>query len=101
MNLIRRQRLAEEFFNECLDILQAKGHDYSQDQDASSNFKKIAHMLDLPVEKVFNFFIACKLARLEELLDKEPENESVEDSLRDLANYSFLRYAYDKEKNGK
>ena len=23
------------------------------------------------------------------------------DTLKDLANYSFLRYAYDKEKNGK
>ena len=101
MNLKTRQKLARGFFDECLVILDAKGKDYSQDEDASSNFKKIAHMLDLPVEKVFNFFIACKLARLEELLDKEPENESVADTLKDLANYAFLRYAYDKEADGK
>ena len=98
MNLIQRQKHAYNFFDECIVILDKKGKDYSPDQYASSNLKKIAHMLDLPVEKVFNFFIACKLARLEEQLDKEPENESVEDTLKDLANYAFLRYAYNKEK---
>lgn len=97
MNLKERKELAKVFFNDCLEILDKKGKDYSHDGDASSNFKKIGHMLDLPTEKIFSFFMACKIARIVELFDKEPENESVEDSLKDLVNYAFLRYAYDKE----
>lgn len=97
MNLKNRRKKATDFFNECLNVLSNKGHDYSKEEDAYSNFKKIANMLDLPVKKVFNFFLACKVARLVELIDKEPNNESVRDTLVDLANYSCLRAVYEEE----
>lgn len=43
-------------------------------------------------DKVYVWPIACKLARLSVLLssDKEPNNESIEDSLIDIANYIIL-----------
>lgn len=96
MTLKERRTKATEFFNECLGIMQSKGEDYSKSENAYSNFEKIANMLDIPIRKVFNFFIACKIARLEELLTKEPNNESVKDTMLDLCNYSCLAAIYEE-----
>ena len=90
------QKLSTEFFNECLAIMGKKRSDYSKDDDAFYNFKKIANMLDVSVEKVFDFFLACKLARLEALLTGTPENETVSDTLIDTANYACLKSIYMK-----
>lgn len=97
MNLKERRIRAQEFFNEGLNVMDSKGHDYSQEDDAYSSFKKIANMLDIPVKKVFDFFLACKVSRLEELLKKEANNESVRDTLIDLSNYACLRAVYEED----
>ena len=100
MNHTQQERIAEKFFEECLDILTSKAHDYASDKDVFSNFKKIGMMVDIPVEKVFLQFMSVKLARLVELMDKEAKHESVYDSLRDLANYACLMALYLNSKEG-
>ena len=68
-----------------------KGNDYSN-ADRLSNFKLAGAICGLKAEQNCLSLIATKVARLGVLLnsDKEPNNESVQDSVLDLANYSIL-----------
>lgn len=68
-----------------------KGNDYSN-KDRLSNFKLAGAICGLKAEQNCLSLIATKVARLGVLLnsDKEPNNESVQDSVLDLANYSIL-----------
>ena len=81
------------------EILSSKNNDYASSQDAFSNFKFISLVSGIPVEKTFLQFIAVKLARLMELMnkDKEVKNESIDDTLIDMANYVELLYLYRKD----
>lgn len=72
-------------------ILTAKGDDYSG-EDRLSNFKTVAGILKITPELSCLNLIATKVARLGTLLSSrsEPNNESIEDSIKDLINYSIL-----------
>ena len=96
MNYDQEKTAATEFFSTCIDTLTSKAHDYAQNDDCFSNFKKIANLCDGDVEDVFLTFIAVKVARLAELLNsnKEAKNESIKDTLMDLSNYSCLMSIY-------
>jgi hypothetical protein len=72
-----------------------KNEDYATEQNPFSNFhfqtqvvKEFKHDQD----KVFASLVAVKLARLANLLssDKVPNNESIEDTFIDAANYMLL-----------
>lgn len=70
----------------------SKGDDYAN-QDRLSNFKLAGHICGLTAEQHCLAMIATKVARLGVLLDpKAPKakNESIEDSVLDLANYAQL-----------
>lgn len=73
-------------------IITSKKQDYAQESDVLSNFKQVASMCGISPEKVILVFCATKVARLGVLLSsgKAPNNESIEDTLVDLANYSAL-----------
>ena len=73
-----------------------KAADYSKDGNRYSNFEGAAATAGTTVDKVFLTLIGVKLARLVELIDsgKTPQNESVQDSLLDLSNYSLLWMSY-------
>lgn len=92
MNYHTEAKLIDKLFQECLTIVQSKAKDYANDNDCFCNFKHIASMSKLPVWQTFMVFMCCKIARLNELLSssKEPNNESIEDSLKDLINYAAL-----------
>lgn len=81
-----------------------KGNDYST-TDRLSNFKMAGAISGLKPEVQCLSLISTKVARLGVLLnsDKEPNNESVQDSVLDLANYSILlsMILTDKEKESK
>ena len=80
----------KDFQQKQLEILLSKGDDYSGD-DRLSNFKKVAQMVNVSPEQVALTLIGVKVARLGELLSgKEPKNESIKDSVVDLANYTVL-----------
>ena len=85
----------EKHFNEMTEqmrtILLAKGDDYAN-TDRLSNFKLAGNISGLNAELNCLSLISTKVARLGVLLnsDKTPNNESVLDSVLDLANYSIL-----------
>jgi len=73
------------------DILTKKGNDYAN-VDRLSNFKLAGGITGLSPELNCLSLIATKVARLGVLLNstEHPNNESIEDSVLDLANYSIL-----------
>jgi hypothetical protein len=75
-----------------------KNHDYAQDGNPFSNFEQAATLAEgfTGTDAVFAALIGVKLARLRELLSKgkAPNNESIEDTRRDLAMYAALWCAH-------
>ena len=73
------------------EILFKKGNDYAN-TDRLSNFKLAGAICGLTAERNCLTLIATKVARLGVLLNTEnkPNNESIQDSIVDLANYSVL-----------
>lgn len=73
-------------------ILLKKGNDYAN-TDRLSNFKLAGTICGLTAEQNCLSLIATKVARLGVLLadtGKTPNNESIRDSILDLANYAVL-----------
>jgi hypothetical protein len=83
----RDSRIRALFEERCLPLLQAKGHDYSGDEDALANFRR--HGLKGIVVR-----LGDKYERLNSLVwkarDAKVAGEKVEDTLIDLVNYALL-----------
>lgn len=79
------------FVSQMRDILLSKGDDYAN-QDRLSNFKYAGQICGFSPELNCLNLIATKVARLGVLLNSEkaPNNESIQDSILDLANYAAL-----------
>jgi len=75
-------------------LMLVKSHDYTSTEDRYENFRRQAILTSWFSEeqdKVFVSVIGIKLARLASLLgQKEPKNESIEDTFIDLINYCAL-----------
>lgn len=75
-----------------------KSADYADTQNGNfyTNFEEAAATAGTSVEEVFLTLIGVKLARLRELKKKgtAPQNESVQDSRKDLAIYAALYFSY-------
>ena len=87
--------MVNQTFNNLMDSIKElhdkKNHDYANKNNPYSNFEfaslLIREFTD-PVDQAFVCLIGVKLARLGQLLSgKEPNNESVEDTMRDLTTY--------------
>ena len=80
-----------EMTSQMQSILLSKGDDYAN-IDRLSNFKLAGTICGLTPELNCLSLIATKVARLGVLLStlSKPNNESVQDSILDLANYSLL-----------
>lgn len=79
---------ANVFFSNCINLLRKKNTDYNKATDALSGFRKFGvHGILVRLED--------KLGRVANLLNKEAQvkDESVDDTLLDIANYAFLAYA--------
>lgn len=75
------------------DIQISKSADYAKvDEDVLSNFKVAGNVAGLNAQLNCLSLISTKVARLGVLLNsgKEPNNESIRDSVEDLINYSIL-----------
>ena len=70
-----------------------KSSDYAN-EDRLSNFKGVAAIVGITPEQVALTLVSIKTARLGNLLGKSgsPLNESVADSILDLANYAVLMH---------
>ena len=94
-----RDTLIRRVFEErCLPLLQAKGHDYSGDEDALANFRR--HGLRGIVVR-----LGDKYERLNSLVwksrDAKVAGEKVEDTLIDLVNYGLLALVVKEEEDAK
>lgn len=73
--------------------------DYAHSGNPYSNFESAADLVagfSNPIDQVFATLIGVKLARLKELTrpGRTPQNESVQDTRRDLANYALIWASY-------
>ena len=91
MNQKKQEYIFNEITEKMRDIMLSKGNDYAN-EDRLSNFKLAGSICGLTPEQNCLSLIATKVARLGVLLKEksEPNNESIEDSLVDMANYTLL-----------
>ena len=91
MNRQTQEKCFKELVSKMENTLLKKGNDYAN-EDRLSNFKLAGSISGLKPEVQCLSLIATKVARLGVLLnsDKEPNNESVQDSVLDLCNYGIL-----------
>ena len=90
MKLEEQTNILKRFQAEMEKVMLGKGNDYAN-EDRLSAFKQVAFITGLTEEQVISVFLATKIARLSNLFSgKEPNNESIDDSILDLANYAAL-----------
>lgn len=91
----------EQLMAELKELHESKAHDYSEEGNPYSNFVFVSTLISKftnPVDVVFVTLIGTKLARLSVLLGKkEPRNESIDDTLRDLTNYCALWTSFHRD----
>lgn len=98
MDYKRLEEELEVFQSTMREVLVKKSNDYSH-EDALSNFKTTAAVTQTKTNSTILTMMGIKIARLGVLINqsKEPKNEAIEDTLIDLANYSFLLLCAIKE----
>lgn len=97
MLIEEQQQILDLFTDKMRNIILKKGNDYAT-TDRLSNFKRAGEICNLTPQQNCLSLIATKVARLGVLLSgKVPDNESIEDSLIDLANYAALLYMIERE----
>lgn len=86
-------QFAEKFFGDCVEISRAKNADYTGgSDDPFSNFKAV-EALGISAEQGFLTRMMDKMKRIASFVEKgelQVKDESVKDTLRDLANYAAL-----------
>jgi hypothetical protein len=98
--------LHESLCERMVKITRAKNADYSgAGDDPFANFRQIGHLLQTPnaVEQGFLTRMSDKMARIASFIAKgqlQVKDESVEDTLLDLANYCLLMIGFIKDKQG-
>jgi len=88
-------KLPEDYLKEAADIMKGKREDYSSLRAVHQNFERcelVTGWFFFDIDKVYVTLIIVKLVRLAVLLSgqKKPNNESIEDSFKDLINYCAL-----------
>jgi hypothetical protein len=90
MNIEDQKQHINAFFKRQKEILTSKGNDYAN-EDRLSNFKLAGTICQLTPEQNCLSLMATKVARLGVLMNgQSPSNESIRDSIIDLANYCVL-----------
>lgn len=88
-----------------MDITKAKNADYTgTNADPFANFRHVESFGCVTAEQGFFTRMTDKMARISSFIQKgvlEVKDESVEDTLLDLANYSLLLIGYLKDKKEK
>jgi len=99
MNKEKQLEIVTNLDNELIEIIKSKGKDYGS-EDILSNFKQVsaaakALNIDITNPTQYALFMGIlKVARITNLMNsgKVPNNESLEDSFKDLINYNKLAY---------
>jgi len=97
------EREFQSLLDKMKEVHDAKSDDYAVDGDRFSNFR-LSELIDVPVWKGIVIRMGDKYSRICEFCKKEEysvKDESVEDTLLDLANYALLcLQAYRESKRG-
>ena len=95
---------AQDFFGQCLEISKKKNADYTgKNDDPFSNFQSV-NTLGISTEHGFLTRMMDKMKRIASFVENgslQVKDESVTDTLRDLANYSCLLAGYIKSESEK
>lgn len=84
-------QLMDEEYSEIAAINQVKGHDYSGDEDALSNFKRQAEALGLtPMQVLAVYFMKHVDAFMTYAKEGDVKSEPVEGRIHDIILYMFL-----------
>lgn len=101
MNKNEYFEFAETFFNDCLETSKRKNSDYTgKTDDPFSNFRSV-EVLGITTEQGFLTRMMDKMKRIASFAEQgelQVKDESVTDTLKDLANYSCLLSGYIKSK---
>lgn len=101
MNKEKYFEFAQSFFNDCIEISKKKNADYTGgNNDPFSNFRSV-ESLSIKTEQGFLTRMMDKMARIGSFVAKgelQVKDESVQDTLRDLANYACLLAGYIESK---
>ena len=100
MNKQEQEKHFDKVTEKMRETMLSKGNDYAN-ADRLSNFKLAGNISGLNAELNCLSLISTKVARLGVLLNskEKPNNESVNDSVLDLANYAVLLSMILSEKN--
>ena len=100
MKLDKALKIQEEEFKECIKLRISKAKDYASDEDCLQNFKKIATLckiLSIDITRPCGVAMQDALLKIDRLCNlifrkkiKDPINEPLRDSFRDLKNYLSL-----------
>jgi hypothetical protein len=95
---------AQSFFNDCIEISKKKNADYTgKDDNPFSNFQSV-EILGISTEHGFLTRMMDKFKRIASFVENgelKVKDESVTDTLKDLANYSCLLAGFIKSNNDK
>ena len=92
-------------FKKAVEMHQKKSHDYANEVDVLSNFKRlsqVAEIMNIDVQTPHGyalFMIIMKIDRINNLMqnDKTPNNESIDDTILDMVVYTVLMGACIKD----
>lgn len=92
---------SKEFFDNCIEISRKKNADYTgKDANPFGNFQSV-ETLGISTEQGFLTRMMDKMKRIASFVEQgtlQVKDESITDTLRDLANYSSLLAGYIKSK---
>ena len=94
----------QKMFDQCIEIVRKKNTDYAdKNSDAFKNFRLIEQIGVCTTEEGFITRMTDKLSRIGNLIKKPPAvvEESLEDTLLDLINYTALLRVFIKNKKNK
>lgn len=99
MTFEERERITDEFFEKCRDLLNSKGQDYTTNNEAFGELKDTAKELGIPPEKVLWVYAKKHYSAIKNYIHKgKLESEPIEMRLVDFSNYMALLYALIQEK---
>lgn len=99
-------KIHEKLCKESLDLMKKKNHDYSgkSGKEPFANFTRAEAMGITSTEKGMLVRMLDKMSRLSSFMDSgefKVQDEKLEDTIKDMINYSVLLYAYMIQKSNK
>jgi len=95
MTINNRNKLASARFKKCLEVLMAKGRDYSGEGDCLNNFKQTARDLGMSKYQVWAIFFQKHIHSVLNSIKRSPEkpqveSEPLEERITDIINYAII-----------